>query len=97
MEVSASMKKKQVISVALAVMAGTIAISLAGCGTSDPVHDVPWYKSHDKQRTAMVTKCKADPGELGNTPNCVNAQKAQSELLLACTYASDKVTLSVDT
>lgn len=27
----------------------------------------------------MIAKCKANPGELAASPNCINAQQAQNE------------------
>lgn len=56
-----------------------IAVGLAGCGENTPVQTVDWYKQHDSERKAMVAKCKASPGELAASPNCVNAQHADNE------------------
>lgn len=51
---------------------------LIGCGEKTPVQTVDWYKSHDIERKAMIEKCKANPGELGESANCVNAQQAEN-------------------
>ena len=58
------------------------AIGLTGCTQEaiDPVQTVEWYKSHEAERTAMVTKCHNNPGQLASTPNCVNAQQAVSDI-----------------
>ncbi len=58
------------------------AMGLSGCTQEalDPVHTVEWYKSHEAERTAMVTKCHNNPGQLASTPNCVNAQQAVSDI-----------------
>ncbi|OLK23340.1 EexN family lipoprotein [Xanthomonas oryzae] len=65
------MKKLSIVLVVAAV--------LAGCGENTPVQTVDWYKAHDTERKAMIAKCKADPGELAASPNCINAQQAQNE------------------
>lgn len=60
-----------------------VAAVLAGCGeTSEPVQSVDWYKAHEAERTAMIAKCKANPGELAAAPNCINATQAANELVL---------------
>lgn len=51
---------------------------LAGCGDNTPVQTVDWYKAHKAERTAMIDKCKANPGELAASPNCINATRAES-------------------
>jgi len=58
------------------------AIGLSGCTQEalDPVQTVEWYKSHEAERTAMVTKCHNNPGQLASMPNCVNAQQAVSDI-----------------
>lgn len=58
----------------------TFAAVLVGCGENTPVQTADWYKTHDKERREMLAKCKASPGELAASPNCVNAQAAQNQL-----------------
>ena len=55
-----------------------VAAVLAGCGENTPVQTVDWYKAHEAERTAMIVKCKANPGELDASPNCINAERAES-------------------
>ncbi|MCR4145633.1 EexN family lipoprotein [Alcaligenes faecalis] len=57
-----------------------IAAFLTGCGENTPVQTVDWYKTHELERTAMIDKCKANPGELGTSPNCINAITAANHL-----------------
>ncbi|WP_165716351.1 EexN family lipoprotein [Enterobacter hormaechei] len=57
-----------------------VAAVLAGCGENTPVQTADWYKSHEKERREMLAKCKANPGELAASPNCVNARSAQSQV-----------------
>jgi ABC-type uncharacterized transport system auxiliary subunit len=60
-----------------------VAASLTGCGESTPVQTVEWYKAHEAERTAVVAKCKDNPGELGASPNCINATTAANHLAVA--------------
>lgn len=64
----------------LLVVAGTLSM-LAGCKEDKPaevVQTVDWYKAHKSERAEVLAKCKANPGELAATPNCVNASRADS-------------------
>ena len=56
-----------------------LAAGLAGCGEETPVQTVDWYKDHDTERKEMLAKCKADPGQLGQSPNCINAKQAENQ------------------
>ena len=55
-----------------------VAAVLAGCGENTPVQTVDWYKANAPERAAMLAKCKANPGELAASPNCINASRAES-------------------
>lgn len=57
-----------------------VAALLAGCGENTPVQPVDWYKIHEAERSAMIAKCKANPGELAASPNCINATTAANRL-----------------
>lgn len=64
----------------LLVAAGALSM-LAGCKEDKPaevVQTVDWYKAHKTERAEVLAKCKANPGELAATPNCVNASRADS-------------------
>jgi hypothetical protein len=50
---------------------------LAGC--SEKVQTVDWYKEHEAERKEMIAKCKADPGRLMESANCINAQQAENQ------------------
>lgn len=54
------------------------AIALVGCKDNDPVQTVDWYKAHATERATMLAKCKANPGELAASPNCINASRAET-------------------
>ncbi|SFL29708.1 hypothetical protein SAMN05192579_1275 [Rhodanobacter glycinis] len=49
---------------------------LAACSPKEATQSADWYKAHDAERTAMVQRCAANPGELAKTPNCINATTA---------------------
>lgn len=53
--------------------------TLVGCGENTPVQTVDWYKANEPNRREMLAKCKADPGRLGASANCVNALQADNE------------------
>ncbi|MFN3612638.1 EexN family lipoprotein [Tepidimonas sp.] len=56
-----------------------VAAFLAGCNdTAEPVQTVEWYKEHKAEREATRKRCHDNPGQLATTPNCINADKAQS-------------------
>ncbi|MEQ7770332.1 EexN family lipoprotein [Xanthomonas hortorum pv. hederae] len=56
---------------------------LAGCNNSEPTRTVADYKADTKQRNAMLAACKNNPGEKSLTPNCINADQAETEILNA--------------
>lgn len=62
-------------------------LSLTGCEkkASEVVQTVEWYKEHKAERIAMIEKCKSNPGELAATPNCVNANRAASQITWGAT------------
>ncbi|CAJ7575576.1 Uncharacterised protein [Burkholderia pseudomallei] len=59
-----------------------VAAILAGCGENTPVQTVDWYKTHEAERTAMIAKCEANPGQLSASPNCINAKTAENHLIV---------------
>lgn len=57
--------------------------TLAGCfdknspaAKSEPTRSVAWFKEHVTERDATLEQCWNNPGELANTPNCINAEQA---------------------
>lgn len=61
-----------------------VGFALTGCfddtPTIGPVQTVEWYKEHDDERQAILKRCVNNPGELQETPNCVNAIQAERAL-----------------
>lgn len=70
-----------------------IAACLAGCNkepsssdasskTVAPVHDVAWYLEHEAEHDATKRRCKANPGALRETAECINADQAQKQIFV---------------
>jgi len=66
--------KKVILSAVLAAMI----LSVTGCSEkpTEDVKTVDYYKTNPEERKAMIDECKNNPGELKDTPNCVNAVTA---------------------
>lgn len=47
-----------------------------------PPRTVSWYADNPKARAAMQLACIDDPGRLGSTPDCINAERASVEVAL---------------
>lgn len=52
--------------------------TVAGCKPDPlgPARDVAYFKEHASERTDVIAKCDADPGQFDKHPNCVNARQA---------------------
>jgi hypothetical protein len=70
-----------------------IAMCLAGCDsgsrssdtaskTAPVVHDVAWYLEHEAEHDAAKRRCKANPGTLRDTAECINADQAQKQIFV---------------
>ena len=64
------------------VVAGILSM-LVGCNedketTPEVVQSVEWYKAHKPERDVVLAKCRSNPGQIGATPNCINASRAES-------------------
>jgi hypothetical protein len=56
---------------------------LSGCGKEksvEVVQTVDWYKANKIERLEVLAKCKNNPGELANKPNCINARSAANSI-----------------
>lgn len=69
--------------IAFIVAAATLMLPLTAC-TSEETKTVDWYAAPENKTTleAKLKECKNNPGELKNTPNCINAQKAADKIFL---------------
>ena len=62
------------------LMLSTLALCMAfvgGCNAEE-TKTVEWYLAPENKAAldAKIEECKSNPGELWNTPNCVNARHA---------------------
>lgn len=61
----------------LALLAITLLMSLVGCNTEKTITVEEYQDPKNKEALkAKLKECRNNPGELANTPNCINAQKA---------------------
>lgn len=63
---------KQIISLGMIVF---ISLGMYGCGEEE-TKSVEYYVKNDGERVAKIQECKNNLEELKNTPNCINAFKA---------------------
>lgn len=60
--------------------ASLVGLSLAGCFEQKPLEEtksVEFYSQNSTDRSEMVKRCANNPGELKDTPNCINAMQAE--------------------
>ncbi|MDH2348536.1 MULTISPECIES: EexN family lipoprotein [unclassified Bradyrhizobium] len=65
------------------VLVIAVAIALAGCNESDRIQQtktVSWFFEHRDELQAKLKACRDNPGERGNTPDCVNANEARKKI-----------------
>lgn len=55
------------------------------------VQTVDWYKAHNTERHNVLAKCSNNPGQLGATPNCINASRADASSVWASRGGAIKV------
>ena len=68
---------------------------LSACSASEPDHDVAYYRDHASERAAKLAACRADPGRLQRTANCVNAQAADGQVTSQRFWSVSKPTARV--
>ncbi|MEW5688169.1 MAG: EexN family lipoprotein [Pseudomonadota bacterium] len=69
----------------LCVLVGAAAL-LAACSEPSPSRDKAYFAAHETERATQLAACQNDPGRLSSTPNCVNAQAAESDARTARFY-----------
>lgn len=50
--------------------------------TTPEVHDVAWYLEHEVDHDDAKRRCKANPGVLRATAECINADQAQKQIFV---------------
>lgn len=59
-------------------VAAVLPLITAGCGPSaGPARTVSYFQAHPKEREAVFKRCADDPGTLGKSAECVNAERAE--------------------
>lgn len=76
--------------VRIALSSAALMAALAACSPQAPSHDKAFYAANAAERATQLGACKNDPGRLAATPNCVNAQAAESDALTAHFYDVEK-------
>ncbi|MDR0702511.1 MAG: EexN family lipoprotein [Azoarcus sp.] len=66
-------------SVASSIALLTLTAALTAC--EKEVRSVEWYKANDVERMSVIVECKSNPDKLNKTENCINAKKANREIL----------------
>ncbi len=74
----------------LLVGAAAALAALGACSPGAQTHDKAYYAAHADERTRQLNACQNDPGHLGSTPNCVNAQAAEADTHAAHFYEAPK-------
>ncbi len=60
----------------------TSALVLLACSPREETRTVDYYKEHKEELAAKRKECTDNPGELGKTTNCINAERADAQLSL---------------
>jgi hypothetical protein len=61
------------------------AIALASCyeaNNSQRANTVGWFLDHRNELTMALKACRDNPGDLGKTPNCINANEARNKITI---------------
>ncbi|WP_338835196.1 EexN family lipoprotein [Bradyrhizobium septentrionale] len=65
------------------VLAIAVAAALTGCNDSNddqPTKTVSWFFDHRDELQATLKACRDNPGERGNTADCINANEARKKI-----------------
>jgi hypothetical protein len=60
-----------------------VVAALAGCNeanNSQQTKTIGWFLDHRDELQATLKRCRDNPGERGNTPNCINANEARRKI-----------------
>ncbi|MBJ7407560.1 MAG: EexN family lipoprotein [Bradyrhizobium sp.] len=67
------------------ILALSLAAALSGCNEADKSQQtstVGWYLDHRDDLALAIKACRDNPGELGTTPNCINANEARNKITI---------------
>ena len=65
------------------ILAIAVAAALTGCNDSENVQQrktVSWFFDHRDELHATLKACRDNPGERGNTADCINANEARKKI-----------------
>ena len=60
-----------------------VTAAVAGCNeanNSQRTNAVGWFLDHQDELAVALKGCSDNPGELGQTPNCINANEARNQV-----------------
>ena len=83
----------RIISMAAAIAAMGALTTLVGCDTRsgrETVREVDWYEKNAAEREAKLAECRANPGLLDGTPDCINASRAENNAKASTKWATEK-------
>ncbi|MDY4284354.1 MULTISPECIES: EexN family lipoprotein [Xanthomonas] len=61
----------------------TCGLALSSQANANTPKTVSYYSEHGEERKAVLARCRDNPGELRETPDCVNAERADAKKALA--------------
>lgn len=66
----------------LLMVLALLTLAFTGCEKKEETKTVDWYMAPENEVAleAKLKECRNNPGELGNTPNCQNAELANHKL-----------------
>lgn len=70
------------------IAAAGLMLALPGSGMAESTRTVEWYLAPENKDAldAKIKECQNNPGELGNTPNCLNARAAFEKRILGGSF-----------
>ena len=69
----------------LAIVLLTVGAALTGCNDADKGQEaktVGWFLDHRDELATALKACRDNPGERGNTPDCINANEARKKVFV---------------
>jgi hypothetical protein len=67
------------------ILVVAVAATLTGCNEADMAEQtktVGWFLDHRNELAVAIKACRDNPGELGKTPNCINANEARNKITI---------------
>jgi hypothetical protein len=75
----------------IAILAGCEGRNEEGTARSGgTVRSVDWYEKNTAEREAKLAECRANPGLLDGTPDCINASRAENSAKAGTKWGTEK-------